>query len=87
MPGTNAVPGQLNISYFQFTTGVRMAKVCINCRCSIGLFSKQFKLPGTDVIFCGECSEKAETLFSQPKLKLPKKLSFLPQLIPQLKTL
>lgn len=42
-----------------------MAKVCINCTCSIGLFSKSFKLPGMDVCFCSECAGKVVPLFDE----------------------
>lgn len=42
-----------------------MAKVCCNCENSIGLFSKPFKLPAVDTVFCADCAGLVEPLFAE----------------------
>lgn len=42
-----------------------MAKFCLNCNKSIGLFDKPYKLPSLDVCFCERCKDKVEPLFRQ----------------------
>ncbi len=42
-----------------------MARICLNCGNSIGLFGKPFKLPTVDAVFCADCAGLVEPLFAE----------------------